>query len=41
MTPSEVWVYLEVKRGPEMAGCMLKSDYDELMEMRGNGEGFI
>ena len=41
MTPTEVFVYLNAVKQPLMYGDLSEDDVSELLEMRGNGEGFI
>ena len=41
MSPSEVYVFLDAHKQPVMYGSLTQQDVDELVEMRGSGEGFI
>lgn len=41
MTPSEVHVYLDAHKQKAQYGSLSQDDVDELIAMRGDGEGFI
>lgn len=41
MSPAEVGLVLEYNAPVEMYGSLTADDVEELLEMRGNGEGFI